>query len=218
MYGTGPENTNPIKFVLPRNESRHWGSVVIYPAHAHFAFQKKSEKIYILARKHIITNFGWVIKAVFLALLPFFILIFLKLYFYDLFSLVTNGEVFAQFTFNGFTLAAIILMYYSFIATYVWSNSITWFYNVYLVTNERLIHTEFKLMTGTRIIEAPLENIVDITQETYGFFPSIFGYGNVKVQTATAMRSRFDFRQVADPSWFRSTLYELIRIDEEGEP
>jgi hypothetical protein len=87
-----------------------------------------------------------------------------------------------------------------------------------MITDERMIHTEFKLLTGSKVSEAPLDNIVDISQENYGFLPSLFNYGNVKVQTATAMKSRFDFQQIPDPSWFRSVLYELVKISEGGEP
>ena len=210
-----------VRHVLPRNESRHWGSMVIYPSNARFAFQKKSEKIYILTRKHFITNFGWIFRASVLCLLPFILLIVGNTLLPEMFQDYIAGDSFMNHINNTeltITIISGIILYYSFIFTYVWNNFISWFHNVYLITNERMIHTQFKLMTGTKISEAPLNNIVDIAQENYGFFPSLFNYGNVKVQTATAMKSKFDFKQIPDPSWFRSVLYELVKLNVEGEP
>jgi len=207
-----------VRHVLPRNDSRHWGSLVIYPQNVHFAFQKKSEKIYILTRRHFITNSGWILKAIFIMILPFIALIVMDAFLPDYFLQLTTGELFAGSNFSMINVLAVILLYYSFIITYVWTNYIVWFQNVYLITNERMIHTEFRLMSGTKVSEAPLDNIIDITQETYGLFPALFNYGNVKVQTATAMKSRFNFKQIPDPSWFRSVLYELVKIRTEGEP
>jgi len=217
MFSQDQQKPDLVRHVLPRNESRHWGSLVIYPTNAHFAFQKKSEKIYILTRKHFITNFGWIVKTIFFCFLPFILLFLGNLILPELFkNYIVEDKIFGHLT--VFDIAAIVMLYYSFIFTYVWQKFIVWFNNVYLITNERMIHNEFKLMTGSKISEAPLDNIVDIAQESYGLFPSIFNYGNVKVQTATAMKSRFNFKQIPDPSWFRSVLYELVKLDEEGEP
>lgn len=217
MFQQGRPQQDPVLHVLPRNEARHWNSLVIYPRHAHFAFQNKSEKVYILTRKHFVTNLGWIIYAILFIFLPFILLLVGELVLPGLFAdLKSSDTIFLQVSI--FNIIAVIMLYYAMVFTYIWSNFIVWFNNVYLITNERMIHTEFRLLTGSKVSEAPLDNIVDISQENYGFLPSIFNYGNVKVQTATAMKSRFNFRQIPDPSWFRSVLYELIKINMEGEP
>ena len=217
MFQQPEQIQDPVLHVLPRNEARHWHSLVIYPKHAHFAFQNKSEKVYILTRKHYITNAGWVIQTVLLIFLPFILLMIGEWLIPQLFSkyILTDSIISNISVFN---VIAVIVLYYAIVFTYAWSHFVVWFNNVYLITNERMIHTEFKLMTGTKVSEAPLNNIVDISQENYGFLPSLFSYGNVKVQTATAMKSRFNFSQIPDPSWFRSVLYELVKINVEGEP
>jgi hypothetical protein len=217
MFQQNQPIQDPVLHVLPRNEARHWHSLVIYPKHAHFAFQKKSEKVYILTRKHFITNLGWIAKTIFFIFLPFILLLLGEVILPQLFSQLINSDT-IFLNLSVFNVIAVIVLYYTLVFTYAWGSFIGWFFNVYLITNERMIHTEFKLMTGSKVSEAPLDNIVDISQENYGFLPSLFNYGNVKVQTATAMKSRFDFHQIPDPSWFRSVLYELVKIDTEGEP
>jgi hypothetical protein len=216
-----PENyqnpNNLIRYVLPKNSSKYFGSLIIHPEKAHFAFQKKTEKVYILAREHFITNIGWIFRTILLLIIPFLLISFGEYFASDF----VNNYIFQDNIFkvmSPITLIALIFLYYSFIFSYAWTNYITWFYNVYLITNERMLHTNFKLLTGTRVIEAALDNIVDISQENYGLMPSLFNYGNVHVQTATAMRSKFNFHRIPDPSWFRSVLYELIKVTNGGEP
>ena len=217
MFQQDQPQQDPARHILPRNESRHWHSLVIYPKYTHFAFQKKSEKIYILTRKHFVTNVGWMVRTLFFIFLPFILLALGSWLFPQMFSqFVVSNAIFLYV--STLDIIAVVVLYYTFVFTYAWGNFIVWLYNVYLITDERMIHNEFKLLTGSKVSEAPLDNIVDITQENYGFLPSLFNYGNVKVQTATAMKSRFDFRQIPDPSWFRSVLYELVKIKEEGEP
>ena len=211
------QNESLIKYVLPRGETRHWGSLIIHPKNTHFAFQKKSEKVYILARKHFATNYGWMTQSLFLIVLPFIILLVGEL----LYPKFIDSYLMVDWAIQNIpfhTVFAVIFLYYSFVLTHAWTHYISWFYNVYMITNERMIHTSFRLLTGTTTTEAELDRIVDISQESYGFFPSMFNYGNVKVQTATAMKSKFNFIGIPDPSWFRSVLYELVKLINEGEP
>jgi hypothetical protein len=207
-----------IRYILPRNETKHWGSLVIYPQNTHFAFQKKSETVFILARKHFVTNSGWMINTGLFALLPFIVVVVIDLMFPGFISGYLAVDSLKQ-PISIQNIVATIFLFYSFILTYAWTHYISWFHNVYLITNERMIHTSFKLLTGTTTTEAALDRIVDISQESYGFFPSMFNYGNVKVQTATAMKSKFNFEGIPDPSWFRSVLYELVKlINGDNEP
>jgi hypothetical protein len=205
-----------IKYVLPEKETRHWGSLQIYPKYAHFQFQNSTERIYILARKHFITNSGWITKAMFMSMLPFLLVIGIK---YSSGFMATHLGITAESIgwISPTLIIALVLSYYSFVFTYMWTQYIGWFHNVYLITNQRMIHTNFRLLTGITIVEALLDNIVDITQENYGFFPAMFNYGNVKVQTRSGLKSRFNFVGIPDPSWFRSVIYELAKLLNQSE-
>jgi len=83
-----------------------------------------------------------------------------------------------------------------------------WYFNIYLVTNERVIDFDFNAFAYHKISETGLENIVDATQETIGFFPMIFNYGDVYIQTA-GERREFDFLAVTNPSWVRDKIMDL---------
>ena len=92
---------------------------------------------------------------------------------------------------------------------------IDWYFDIYLVTSERIIHSEFQILKGKTLSEAPLKNIQDVQQKIIGFFPSMFNYGDVIVQTA-AEKGKFDFKSVPDPTWFMNVISDLAKLAEGG--
>lgn len=57
-----------------------------------------------------------------------------------------------------------------------------WRLNCYVLTNQRLINLIFFNTIHKKVIEAPLERILNISFEIKGFFPAIFNYGDIHVQ------------------------------------
>lgn len=109
------------------------------------------------------------------------------------------------------------VIYYSTLVSYAFINFLNWYFNIYLVTNHRVVHFQFKAFTGKAITETPLTKIEDISQRIIGVFPSIFHYGDIRVQTA-ATKSNFFFKNVPDPTWFRDVLADLIKLVKSDEP
>jgi len=70
----------------------------------------------------------------------------------------------------------------------VWTGSFLAFANYYLdvfiVTNERVIHIEQLGLFRRRIAELRLERVQDVTIEQLGVLPTLFHFGTVRVQTA----------------------------------
>jgi hypothetical protein len=208
-----------INKILPKKYKSRFGTMDIYPDNVGFETQNTGEKIFIKVRSHIITNFGWIFRGVISLFAPVIAVIGISLLEVIL-SLIfpSSGnknsselinEIFFlipwQIYFVGF------LMYYSALTTYFFINFLNWYFNIYLVTNQRIIHIEYKAFTGKNIAEAPLKNIEDISQKIIGFFPSIFNYGNVRIQTA-AQRSKFYLLSVPNPSWFRDVVSDLAKL------
>lgn len=191
-------------------ESTSFGALHVNPKRVKFATQNEGEVVYVLLRSHFATNIGWILKSVVYFLFPW--LVYLVFQWAGLLGGVVadiEKQIVSVIPFS--IVIEFCLVYYSFLTTYVFSHFVNWYYDVYLITNERMIHIDFVPLIGPKVSEAPLENIQDISQRIYGFLPSIFNYGDVLVQTA-AEKAIFLFKAVPDPSWFRDVLADLAKI------
>lgn len=90
-----------------------------------------------------------------------------------------------------------------------------WFFNVYIITDERIIDVDFDSMIYKNISSAKIENIEDITTQTMGPMASIFDFGTILLQTA-GEKTEFEFDHVPHPSKVTKLLNELI-LEEERE-
>jgi hypothetical protein len=201
---------NAVRDILPREESRMFGQLDVYPPRVTFGGQNKGERIFIMVRQHILTNLGWVIRTAILIVAPFLVSI----------AIDYASGIFPQSFPDGVAVLKLLpamvwiglgLIYYSSVFTYAFANYIDWYFDIYFVTSERIIHNEFVFLKGKSVSEAPLENIQEVSQSVIGFLPSIFNYGDVIVQTA-AEKGKFFFHSVPDPAWFTDVLADLAKI------
>jgi len=93
---------------------------------------------------------------------------------------------------------------YSFL---VW---IDYYFDVWIITNERIVNIEQKGLFTRRISELRFSRIQDVTASVNGLVPTILNFGDVHVQTA-AEEERFTFRQVGDPFAVKDTVMRLAR-------
>jgi uncharacterized membrane protein YdbT with pleckstrin-like domain len=84
----------------------------------------------------------------------------------------------------------------------VWTGSFIAFTNYYLdvfvVTNERIMHIEQLGLFRRRIAELRLERIQDVTIEQFGFLATMLHFGTIRVQTA-AETEEFVFSSIPEP-------------------
>lgn len=92
---------------------------------------------------------------------------------------------------------------------------LSWFFNVYIITDERVIDVDFHSVIYHNISSAKIENIQDITTNTTGPLAAIFNYGTILIQTA-GEKNEFEFDHVPQPSKVTKLLNELI-LEEERE-
>lgn len=102
--------------------------------------------------------------------------------------------------------------YYLSVALFFYSYFITFHLDLWIVTNDRLLDIEQKTLFSRTIAEVDLYQIQDVTSEIKGFFPSLFNYGNVILQTAAAI-PRFTFKNVANPNNIREQILDLSAED-----
>lgn len=109
------------------------------------------------------------------------------------------------------------VVWYSALFFYVIQNFLLWFYNVYIVTNERLVDVDFFGLLYKNINVTQIGKVEDVNYSQRGIFSSFFNYGDVVVQTASEQRSddnseksAFAFQAVADPDLVVKIISELM--------
>lgn len=189
---------NPFSKIIQERRGM-FGTLDVFPKNVTFETQDPDERVYIKVRPHPIVNFGWVMNNSFFTILPFIILIVMQILEikFDIFEYVQPMIV-----------LLIVLIYYSVIFTSSFVNFLDWYYDIYLVTDKRIINIYFEPLKRHRIAETKLQNIENVSEYVVGFLPTIFNYGDIKIQTA-AENNYFDFTAVPDPTWFRDVLVDL---------
>lgn len=185
------------------------GMINTYPKNATFATQNPDENVVMVVRKHIFRNISWVINA----LLAFFLPLIMV-------SLVTSWDMNyndGQFlnsdilrSVNAGMLTAILLFYYGFVATYIYFSYIHWFYDVFIITNNRYISIDFDILNGRTIVDLPLSDIIDVSEKVLGFLPAMIGYGNIEFKTLSEKFIVLD--NIPYPTWFRDSFVDLIQF------
>lgn len=169
------------------------------PNNIHINIQDKDEKIVLVLRQHLITQ---VKKA--LTLIGALILIPMILSFSGFMDALP--EKFA----SAFDIFWIVLTFGLLNRSFL-----SWFFNVYVVTDERVIDVDFDSVIHHNIASAKIENIQDVTTKTMGPLAAIFNYGSILIQTA-GEKNEFEFDHVPQPAKITKLLNELI-LEEERE-
>lgn len=175
-----------------------------YPEGVVFDGQEKGEKIVLLLRPHMITLVPPALITLFLILAPFFIPTVL-----DLLNINLADSLVATQTF------LLTIFWYLVVFGYAFYKFIFWYFNVYLLTNERIVDFDFRGILHKEIAYAKLNQIQDVSPKIIGFFGTFFHFGNVFIQTAAA-RPEFEFHNVARPDLVAQKILEEVRL-EEGE-
>ena len=168
------------------------------PEHVFFDSQLQDETVLLLLRRHPITQLPWIIVTLLLILAPI------------LFSMTPL----LSFLPPRFEFAALV-GWYLLVIGFALESFLTWFYNVYIITDERVVDVDFYSLLYKNISSAKLDNIEDISITASGALSSIFNYGTIKIQTAAAT-TEFEFEDVPRPAQVTAFLNELL-VEEERE-
>lgn len=186
--------------VVPRREGSDLRGLVFNPRDIRFATQNRNEEIFILLRRHFITNFRWIFNIVLMSLFPLLLVAVLSIFGFNLPA--TMG---LRLT----TLAA--LVWYSGLISYGLTRFMDWYYNVYIVTDERVLDLTFVPLQSREVAETNLASVENVQEVSIGFLPNLLHYGDVKVYTA-ADKNVITFEAVPDPTVVRDRVSDLAKI------
>lgn len=181
---------NPLRSFLPKPETISFDS------------QSSGEDIILVLRKHPVTQVKWISIAIFMGLLPFFL------------SALFPSETPFLVIPPSFQFAS-ILLWYLLLTGYVLESFLSWFFNVYIITDERIIDVDFLSLIYRNVSSAKIDNIEDVTAQTGGAVQAMFNFGTVRIQTAAA-NAEFEFDEVPQPNKVTKLINELI-LEEERE-
>lgn len=168
------------------------------PKNIKFETQIVNEHISLLLRKHFITNLWWLGLGTLMLLLPL-----LVLYFAPLFNF---GEVIPL----PLRLQAVALVvWYLLTFAFIFEQFLIWYFNVYIVTDRRIVDVDFFGLLYKQISEAGLDKIQDVTHRMGGVFQILFNYGDVTIQTA-GTQELFEFISVPQPQKVQQAILELM--------
>lgn len=180
-----PKASNPVAQLKKKLDGfpRHgiFSAFVTQPRNVHFENQEDQEEVLLLLRKHAITNVPWILISAVLILTPFF---------YPLFPFLNFLPV------RYFPV--IIIGWYLLVFAFVFENFLLWFYNIYIVTNERVIDVDFYNILYKEVADARIDKIQDVSYDQSGLVEAFFNYGDILIQTA-AEKTEFVFELVPNP-------------------
>lgn len=171
-----------------------------------FQEQEKGEKIILLLRQHLVTQIPAVLQIIILLLIPLFIVPLVNLLRVDFFSALAASQLFW-----------IGLFWYVFVFGFSFYKFIFWYFNVYMLTNERIVDFDFKGILHMETSYANLMQIEDVSPKIIGFFGTFFHYGDVFIQTA-GEKPEFEFHRVARPDSVARRILTEVRSEESESP
>lgn len=172
----------------------------VLPDAIRFEGETPDEQVLLLLRAHVITNVKWILVTIGLILVP--LIIFPILASLNMLSGVGGGT---GFVFTIFWLLATF--------TYAFVNFMYWYFNVYIVTDERIVDVDWYSIIYHQTNSTRISRIQDVTFIYSGVFASVFDFGNVHIQTA-AEESNFEFENVPHPDLVSQKIQELMEKEE----
>lgn len=166
----------------------------VNPDGIRFETQEEEEEVILFLRQHIIVNVGWVLITLILLVAPI-----------GLIPFALQSLPFPLANHPGYVVVGTAFWY---VATFGFAlaSFIHWFFNIYIVTNERIVDIDFIHLLFKQFSEAEITKIQDISYSTGGVLATVFNYGNVLIETAGEFPN-LEFESVPHPE----KVVEVIR-------
>lgn len=167
------------------------------PTDVSFQTQEPNEQVLLFIRRHFVTNVPWIVFTIALASIP---LIFL-------FGMPQSASP-LSFLPQEFSLVGIVF-FYAALFGYAFVNFMTWYYNIGIVTNQRVVDIDFSDIVYHDVAQTKLNLIDDVNYTQSGFIRTFFNYGDVFIQTAGG-KENLEFLAVPTPARATHILANLI--------
>lgn len=103
-------------------------------------------------------------------------------------------------------------IYYLSVILYFFSYFVTFYLDVLIMTNDRLVDIDQNSLFSRTVAEVDLYQVQDASSEVSGVFATLFNYGNVIIQTAGAL-PKFTLHNIPHPHNIREMILDLSAED-----
>ena len=168
-----------------------------FPTKVCFETQDDEEAVILFLRQHPIVTIPWIVLTIFLLTLPSV---------FSFFPPFASLPAMYQFVMT--------LAWYLFVFGYGLAKFMGWFFNIYIVTDERIVDVDFINIFFRKISTAKIDEIQDVNIQSSGALETFFGYGSLFIQTASAV-PEFEFLSIPAPDRAGKILTQLIDHEEQ---
>jgi hypothetical protein len=180
-----------------KSSSGVFSAFMVRPKGVSLEIQEENEQILLLVRRHFITNTGWILLVIVMIIVP------------GLFQNLPLGvSIPARF------LVITSMLWTLLIITIVLEGLLSWYFDVFIVTDERVIDIDFRNLIYKNITSAKIDNIQDVTYNVSGPLPSFLDYGMVFIQTASEV-PMIEIANTPHPSKVAKFINEMILQEEQ---
>lgn len=204
---TTKEKTNKIPKKFRNLKRSFMDNIVLRNDHSFKSFPKglsfhgkeQSEEIVLVIRSHWIIYLPQALLSILVLALPWIL------------GAISSGifkstAIFLSLLITSLLIAGSILV----------SAILKWYYNVDMITDQRVVDLDFPNIMAHTMSETQLEHIEDVTQKQLGLLGSIFDVGTVYVQTAGSNQN-IEFSNIPRPRDVQEILSDLLESKEQGE-
>lgn len=168
-----------------------------FPPHTYFESQEEGEEVIVFLRQHPIVNIPWILLSLIALTLPS-VFIFFPPYSY----LPTSYQY------------VIDLLWYLFVVGFSLAKFMSWFFNIYILTDERIVDIDFVNILYRKVSTAKIEEIQDVNVVSSGAFETFFNYGSIFIQTAAEV-PEFEFLKIPRPDKVGTIISQMIDMEEQ---
>lgn len=173
----------------------------------HIANQQAGEEIVMHLRRHWFIFLKILLFLAVLALIPAILYYIIS---NNIPALIASeiGSALLLILFLSYYLVLLISVFTAWTETYL---------DVWTITTVRIINREQNGLFNRVVSELDLKRIQDVTAEQKGFFPTIFYYGEVYIQSA-GVKERFVFEQIPQPYKIAKLIQQLDERAKKNSP
>lgn len=158
----------------------------------------EDQKMLIFTHRHWASLLKTIIMVLFFLILPVIILIIV-------FSFKTS---FLQGNVLNFIVVAISL-YYMVITTFAFTEWISFYYDILAVTEMEVIQISQSGIFDRKISEISILRVQDVSAEVNGFLATLFGYGDVIVESAGEQTQKYIIKDIPRPNEVASEILKF---------
>lgn len=169
------------------------------PANVRFETQQTGEIVELALRQHLVVMVPSVLLIGVLVILPLLAWPML---------IGTNA---LPFTIPANYIIVLTFFWYVVAMGFALASFMRWFFNIYLVSNKRIVDIDFVHMLYKMFSATYLSRIEDISYAQSGFLMTMLDYGNVYIQTAGTEKN-FEFLNIPHPQSVVDTITRVAAL------